>query len=264
MGERGRHEFELGRAGPARPGAAGQGVARQGFVRTEIERHPTMQTYRVTITGTQPLLMHADDIEWADEMERWKLDKDNKKVSKAGDDRTPAHRWIGALYRNEAGEVILPTENLMRCLMEGGAMVLVPGGRSGKTFKAQTQSGIMPRSMGWPLLVNGKSIDAQPIIGLLEEKDFGVHKETVEKLGFSLFVKRARIGQSKHVRVRPRFDSWQAGGELTVTDEQITEEVLNDVFEMAGTYKGLGDWRPSSPKAPGVFGMFTASVQLVN
>lgn len=222
-----------------------------------------METYRVTITGTQPLLMHADDIEWADEMERWKLDKDNKKMSKAGDDRTPAHRWIGSLYRNEAGEVILPTENLMRALMEGGAMVLVPGGRSGKTFKAQTQSGIMPRSLGWPLLVDGKPIASKPIEGLLSERDFAVHKSTVEELGFSLFVKRARIGSSKHVRVRPRFDRWQARGELSVSDEQITATVMKDIFEMAGTYKGIGDWRPSS-KTPGTFGMFTASVERVS
>lgn len=218
-----------------------------------------MQTYQVTITGTQPLLMHADDIEWADEMERWKLDKDNKKNSKPGDDRTPAHRWIGSLYRNEAGEVILPTENLMRCMMEGGAMVLVPGGRSGKSFKAQSQSGIMPRSLGWPLLVNGRPIDGKPIAALLREKDFAVHKAAVEALGFSLFVKRARIGQSKHVRVRPRFDTWSATGELSVSDDQITEDVLRDILEMAGSYKGLGDWRPSS-KTPGTFGMFTAEI----
>lgn len=222
-----------------------------------------MQTYQITITGTQPLLMHADDIEWADEMERWKLDKDNKKHSKAGDDRTPAHRWIGALYRNEAGDVVLPTENIMRCLMEGGAMVLVPGGRSGKTFKAQSQSGIMPRVLGWPLLVNGKPIDGKPIHALLSEKDFAVHKTTVDALGFSLFVKRAKIGQSKHIRVRPRFDNWSATGELSVSDEQITEGVLRDILEMAGTYKGLGDWRPSS-KTPGTFGMFTAEVSRVN
>lgn len=221
-----------------------------------------MQTYRVSITGTQPLLMHADDIEWADEMERWKLDKDNKKHSKAGDDRTPAHRWIGSLYRNEAGEIILPTENLMRALMEGGAMVLVPGGRSGKTFKAQSQSGILPRSMGWPLAVGGKPIDAKAIEPLLREKDFAAHKTAAESMGFSLFVKRAKIGQSKHVRVRPRFDSWSAAGELSVSDEQITEDVLNDILEMAGSYKGLGDWRPSS-KTPGTFGMFTATVEAV-
>lgn len=222
-----------------------------------------MQTYQVTITGTQPLLMHADDIEWADQMERWKLDKDNKKHSKAGDDRTPAHRWIGSLYRNEAGEVIMPTENIMRCLMEGGSMVLVPGGKMGKSFKAQSQSGIMPRSLGWPLLVGDKPIDGKPIAALLKEKDFTVHRETVEMLGFSLFVKRARIGQSKHVRVRPRFDTWAAAGELTVVDEQITDGVLQDIFDMAGAYKGLGDWRPSS-KTPGTFGMFTAAIERLN
>jgi hypothetical protein len=219
-----------------------------------------MQTYRVTITGTQPLLMHADNVEWSDEMERWRVNKDNKKASKAGDDRTPAHRWMGALYRNDLGEVVVPTENIMRCLMEGATMVFVPGGRGGKTFKAQSQSGIIPRSLGWPILVNGTPILQNPLHALLDERDFAVHKTTVEKLGFSLFVKRARIGASKHVRVRPRFDGWSVQGDLSVSDEQITESALNDILEMAGTYKGLGDWRPSS-KTPGTFGMFKAQIE---
>jgi hypothetical protein len=206
--------------------------------------------------------MHSDDIDWADEMDAWKTDKDNRKNSKAGDDRTPAHRWIGSLYRNDAGEIVLPTENLMRCLMEGGAMVLVPGGKSGKTFKAQTQSGIMPREIGWPLCIDGKPINAAPIKKLLKERDFSVHKETVKELGFSLFLKRARIGQSKHIRVRPRFESWSATGELVVVDEQITDGVLADILEMSGKYKGLGDWRPSS-KTPGTFGMFEATLRQI-
>lgn len=218
-----------------------------------------MRTYKVTITGIQPLLMHNDDIDWADRMEAWKNDKDNKKRSKAGDDRTPAFRWIGSLYRSESGEVIIPTENIMRALMEGGTMVLVPGGKSGKTFKAQTQSGIMPRDIGWPILVNGAPIKTAALDPLLKEMDFSVHREAVEKLGFSLFLKRARIGQSKHIRVRPRFESWAASGELVVVDDQITTEVLSDILEVAGKYKGLGDWRPSS-KTPGTFGMFKASI----
>lgn len=222
-----------------------------------------MQTYHVKITGTQPILMHRDDIEWADEMERWKLDKDNKKTSKAGDDRTPAHRWIGCLYRDEDWNIILPTENIMRALMEGASMVLVPGGKSGKTFKSQSQSGIMPRAIGWPLLNAGKTIEGQKIEALLREKDFETHKRTVESLGFSLFVKRVRIGQAKHIRVRPIFHAWQASGELSVSDEQITEDVLCDIFERAGTYKGLGDWRPSS-KTPGTYGMFRAEVTRIN
>ena len=219
-----------------------------------------MKTYQITITGTQPLLMHADDIEWADVMEKWRGDKNNKKVSKAGDDRTPAFRWIGSMYRNEGGEIVIPTENIMRALMEGGALVPVPGGRSGKTFKSQSQSGIMPRETGWRLLLGGQKIDARKIDGLLKENDFDAHKAAAEEMGFSLFIKRARIGTSKHIRVRPRFENWSAAGELVVIDDQITTDILADILEMAGKYKGLGDWRPSS-KTPGTFGMFTASIQ---
>ena len=216
-----------------------------------------MRTYQITIKGISPLLMHADDIDWADQMEAWKNNPKNKKLSKAGDDRSPAHRWIGSLYV-DGGKVILPMENLMRCLMEGGAMVLVPGGKSGKTFKAQTQSGIIPSDLGWPLLVNGAEVPYAPIDALLEEPDFDRHRETARACGFSLFLKRARIGQSKHIRVRPRFLNWSTTGTLSVVDEQITTGVLNDILEAAGRYKGLCDWRPGS-KTPGFYGMFEAT-----
>lgn len=219
----------------------------------------SMRTYQITITGFQPLIMHNDDIEWADQMDDWKNDKNNKKSSKAGDDRSPAFRWIGALYHDDE-QLVLPTENIMRALMEGGAMVLVPGGKSGKTFKAQSQSGVMPRRPSWPLLVGGKPIPFAAIWSLMSQPDFKQHAEAVKQLGFRLFVKRARIGQSKHIRVRPIFDTWSATGELVVSDDQITTGVLEDLLESAGKYKGLGDWRPGS-KTPGTFGMFTASVK---
>lgn len=218
------------------------------------------RNYRIEITSKQPMLMHADDIEWSDQMEGWKLDKDNLKGSKAGDDRSPAWRWIGNLYQ-DGKQIIVPTDNIMKSLMGAGAMVLVPGGKNGKTFKSQTQSGIMPTSIGWPLLVNGKPIDYAPFKKLIGNKDFDVHKKAAQAAGFDLFVKRAKIGSSKHVRVRPRFETWSTVGEIVVVDEQITTKVLEDFFEAAGTYKGIGDWRPSAPKSPGSFGMFTATVK---
>lgn len=218
-----------------------------------------IRRYRIEITGTQPLLMHADNIDWADEMEAWKNDKNNKKTSRAGDDRSPAWRWIGNLYHD--GEVvIMPVENIMRCMMEGGAMVLVPGGRAGKTFKAQTQSGIMPTSAGWPLLLNGKPVQFAAIKAMIGKKDFAEQKAAAIASGFELYLKRAKIGASKHVRVRPRFERWSLKGELVVADEQITTDVLTDVLESAGAYKGLGDWRPGS-KTPGMFGMFEAKIK---
>lgn len=220
-----------------------------------------MRKYEVTITGKSPLLMHWDNIGWADKMDAWKNDPSNKKNSKAGDDRTPAWRWVGYAY-HDGERLTMPAENIMRSLMEGGAMVPVPGGRSGKTFKSQSQSGLMSMSPDWPLLVGGATIPTKAVHALMRNDSFDEHKEAVRKLGFELHVKRAKIGTRKHIRVRPMFRDWACQGVLNVTDEQITEQVLRDILSYAGNYKGLGDWRPGS-KTPGAFGMFSAEVRAV-
>jgi hypothetical protein len=220
-----------------------------------------MRKYEITLSGTQPMIHHQDSIDWADQMAAWKDNKDNKKGSKAGDDRSPAHRWIGALYHN--GKIIvIPTENIMRCFMEGGAMVPIPGGKNGKTFKSQTQSGIMCETTSWPLLIKDKEVPVAKILELVKEKDFAKHKEVVKPHGFELFLKRAKIGQAKHIRVRPLFVNWGTKGIMNVSDDQITTGALEDIAEMAGHYKGLGDWRPGG-KTPGSYGMFNATVKQI-
>lgn len=220
-----------------------------------------MRKYAITITGKTPLLMHWDNIEWADQMDDWKNDASNKKGSKAGDDRSPAWRWIGSMYHDEK-VVSLPADNLMRCLMEGGAMVPVPGGKNGKTFKAQTQSGMMVNEPFWGLDAGRGPIPVDSVFSLLKETAFVEQKRTAQELGFMLFVKRARIGASKHVRVRPKFDRWSIAGSVSVWDDQITDSVLRDVLHYSGQYKGLGDWRPGC-KTPGSYGMFEAVVERI-
>lgn len=218
-----------------------------------------MKPYQITITGSTPLLMHHDNIQWADAMDAWSKVPDNKKLCKPGDDRTPAWRWLGNLY-HDGKRIVIPQENIMRAIMEGGAMVPVPGGRNGKTFKAQTQSGIICATPTLPLLVNGKELPMERLAALEGETDFAVHSATAAALGFGLLVKRAKIGQAKHVRVRPVFAQWAATGQFIVTDEQITADILCSILDCAGRYKGLGDWRPGS-KTPGVYGMFKADVK---
>lgn len=220
-----------------------------------------VRTYQVTITGRTPLLMHADNLDWSDQMSRWRDDPKNKKVSKAGDDRSPAHRWIGCLY-HDGSSIAIPGDNIMRCLMEGGAMVPVPGGKNGKTFKAQTQSGCMVGEAYWPLVIDGKTISIDMIMKMQDEDSFADHQSACAKYGFMLFVKRAKIGSSKHVRVRPRFDRWGISGTINVWDDQLTREALEEILSYAGRYKGLGDWRPGG-KTPGPHGMFDATVEEV-
>jgi hypothetical protein len=47
------------------------------------KHHSPTRKYDVTIIGTQPLLLHNDDIEWADRLEEWRLA--NGKKSSLGD-----------------------------------------------------------------------------------------------------------------------------------------------------------------------------------
>jgi hypothetical protein len=218
-----------------------------------------MKTYTVNCKGLTPLLMHADDVEWADQMEAWKNDPANKKQSRAGDDRTPAWRWIGYLWHD--GEVVgVPAEALTKALMKAGSRVLVPGGRNGKTFKEGAVAGMQVVEPLAPLLVRHSRLALSSVKPLLEEPSFGEHAKAVRELGFVLSVKRATVGPSKHVRVRPRFDDWSLTFSVSVWDDQITREVLTSFTQIAGTL-GIGDWRPSAPKSPGPYGRFEVTVK---
>jgi hypothetical protein len=216
-----------------------------------------MRVVDVKIVGRTPLLMHWDNLEWADDMEAWKNKAANKAASKAGDDRTPAWRWIGSLY-NDGSHAVMPSDNVMRALMEAGAMV--PTGKGKSTFKAKTQSGSQPMAPSFALIVHGKPLPYGPIAALRDETSFANHKAAVKDLGFELSVKRATIGQSKHVRVRPMFSDWATTISLAIIDDQIDNEALAQILDCAGRFKGLGDWRPGSPKRPGPYGQFEASI----
>lgn len=218
-----------------------------------------MKTVSVTLNGTTGILMHADSIDWADLMDDWKNNPKNKAMSKAGDDRTPPWRWLGCLNYDDpnTGIVTIPSEYIMRSIMGGAAEV--PTGKGKKTFKAQSQSGLLCSEFHWPLLIGGKTISMRDINACKGLETFREQKDAAEMLGFSLFVKRAKIGASKHIRVRPRFDDWSATGKIIITDSQITPAILGQILEIAGRTKGLGDWRPGAP-TPGAFGMFEATV----
>jgi hypothetical protein len=217
-----------------------------------------MDTYSVRLFGETPLLMHWDNLDWAETMATWARDPAAKKSSVAGDDRSPAWRWLGYLY-HESGLVVLPADNLMTVLREGGAKV--PTGKKGATFKRQTQSGLLVNESAWPLTVEGKELPVARLMSMTMEEDFEKQKEAAVSAGFALFVKRARIGNAKHVRVRPRFDSWAVSGTISVLDDSITRDTLETILTYAGVQCGVGDWRPSSPKSPGPFGRFKAEVK---
>ena len=215
------------------------------------------KNYAVTLTGATDLLMHRDNIDFGAKTRAWQKDPANKKMSVAGDDRSPAWSWLSCLY-TAGGQVVIDSDNIMSMLRDGGKKCSAPTGRG--SMKAQTQSGIICNEIGWPItLADGRNIDSNALLAMVKESEFEEHEKAAQEAGFVLFVKRARVGTSKHVRVRPRFSNWSASGTLTVVDPSITLEMLQHILTFAGCFCGVGDWRPSSPM-PGQFGRFTATI----
>ena len=221
-----------------------------------------MKQYRLTLAGLNPLLMHRDNIAFTEKIEAWRKDPANKELSTRGDDRSPAWTWIGYVY-HDTKHFGIAADNLMTMFREGGAKVVNKGK---ETFKKQTQSGIMMDRQQFDLLINGTPIPAAPFQTLIGVTDFVKHDEAAESAGFELHVKRVKVGQAKHIRVRPMFRNWSAVGTFTVIDEELsglTEPILNTILTQAGALCGLCDWRPSSPKSSGTFGTFEATLAKV-
>lgn len=207
-------------------------------------------TFDFTLTGRTALLMHADNVDAADELDVWRKHPDNKGIRKAGDDRSPAWTWMTYLHHHD-GRIAMPTDAIMAAIRGAGANISM----GKKSFKAETQSGLFIAEEFCPLVVRGKPVEISRVYKFKDEP-FPVHLSECEKLGFKLFVKRAAIQNSKHVRVRPRFDEWQVRGRIEVLSPAITPDILESMFKIAGAKCGLLDWRPSSKKSPGPFGQF--------
>lgn len=222
-----------------------------------------MKQYRITLNGLTPMLMHQDNLTFAEKVQEWRNDSANKELSVKGDDRSPAWTWLGYLY-HDTNYFGMPSDNLMTMLREGGAKVKT--GYISETYKKHTQAGIMLDQQQFDLYVHENCIPVNPFNELINVNDFKEHLRVAESYGFELLVKRAKIGQSKHVRVRPLFRNWMLTGSLTVIDEEIsgiTQKVLQTVLNQAGALVGLGDWRPGSPKSSGTFGKFSPEIELI-
>jgi hypothetical protein len=214
--------------------------------------------YKFQIQSITALLLHNNNI-----LERDRLDGIRKKMKggKAGDDRSPPESWKTYLYSSdETSNICMPAENLMAALLLAGMKCKV-GGK--ETLKTHSQR-IMLDRLDYDLLFDGKPLPKSAIDNI--DGEFGEHAVAARELGFRLLVKPATVGATKHIRVRPMFGQWSCAGTFEIEDDDasiLNKSALVDLFSTAGRLVGLGDWRPSSPKRPGPYGRFTATVEKV-
>lgn len=226
----------------------------------------TIVTARLVLTGTNPMLMHNNNIYWRDVVRAYqarpKVGAEDKKKKGTndpkGDDRNPAFTWLGYLYHN--GKLIgVPSDNLMAMFRCAGTML--PTGNKTESFKRKTQTGILVMDPLYPLTTaEGNQIPWEPFKALSEETNYEKHVEEAAKYNFALWPKPVKVGKSSHIRVRPIFDvGWKAEGRIAIRDDMVSREVFETILSIAGTYCGLSDWRPNCDK-PGTFGTFSHEI----
>jgi hypothetical protein len=72
--------------------------------------------------------------------------------------------------------------------------------------------------------------------------------------------RRAVVQSQGIIRSRAKLEEWACSVVCEYDDEILTPNHIEQLFNRAGQYGGVGDQRPGAPKTPGPFGVFTASI----
>jgi len=187
-----------------------------------------METIGVTLTGTRPLLMHADT--YANPLhpltkahkeltvKRKKTDDDYEVIAKS--------EWRGALYYDDTEGPYLPGINIESALVAGGKLL---------RLGAQLKRSVEVVHEIHPLRYSGpRSVEALWDAGYYD-------------------VRSVKVGTSRVMRCRPLFREWAVGVQIAYNPESINAAEVLQCLVSAGEYCGIGDYRPK-------FGRFSAEV----
>ncbi len=177
-----------------------------------------IQQFIITLVGDSQLIVNK----WPEKAKQMMLDKQMKKAKTAKQAKDPQADFENSMYRFEDGGHGFP----------------------GRAFKATAVNAC-------------RQIDG---IAMTEAKGaFQVMGELV-RLKCSEPVMRedmVRIGQgTSDIRYRAGYDEWEVDVTIQHNADFMSEEQIINLFNTAGFCSGIGEWRPSSPKCSGSFGMF--------
>ena len=177
-----------------------------------------MKVYRVKLESVSPY----------SQSKHYTLDKLDREQPDAYEKRT----WRERMHVDEKGEVFIPPMAIKNCLADAAKFmsVKIPG-KGNATYTKHFEAGTLIH-------------DPIPL---------GIKKDDVE--GEWLFVPSdGKRGGSKRVsKCFPKISEWQGEVVIYVLDEIITEAVLRDHLVAAGSFIGIGRFRPRNN---GFYGRF--------
>ncbi|MGI9338233.1 MAG: hypothetical protein ACR2P4_06980 [Gammaproteobacteria bacterium] len=176
---------------------------------------------KAKIRGVRPLLMHNGalvDSQTEHAKEKAALTK-KKPQTDADKDAIARLDFIGALYVDEQGRIIIPDVNLFACIVAGA-----------KKFKAgpNAKAGIMVNDHGaFDFPFKGKKMP-----------------DALWKSGEFTDRRRVVIQRSAIMKVRPIFKEWDCTFSMDIDEDICNHDDVRLWLETAGKRAGLGDFRP--------------------
>jgi len=172
-----------------------------------------MKKYKVTIQGTTELLMHRPSSLIGN------ISKEQKQK-----EETPKQQAEKSLYVTDKGKLYQPSTHILGALVDAGKSQQVVG------KKKATYSKIV----GYAVQIEPYEIE---------------HK----KQQWEVFSCLAVINRGRVLIHRPMLKNWELEFEVIFDEEQIPATILKEIFDRAGRFSGIGDWRPNKK---GRFGKF--------
>jgi hypothetical protein len=177
-----------------------------------------MKSYNIILDGISPLLMNkANQFEISDKA------KDVKR-----ENRTPEDIAEKKLYMDSNGRIYLPSTWFRGSIVDAGKKKK----RSGTGSAKSNFSGIV-----------GSSVEISPFEIILENPRWKV---------FSILAVNPTT-RGKNLLHRPQFDKWKVSFDVNFEEDQIEPSVMKEIFDIAGRFSGVGDWRPNKKGAYGKF-----------
>lgn len=181
-----------------------------------------MREIKVTIEGKTPLLLNA----FTDEAQQQATQ--GTRLATVGNKGTPREQAEKKLYRDARGNPVIPQPNLFRCIMDAGKFF-----KAGKSKVTTQKSSLIPSCVE------------------LNEIDYRI--EHVEPWEVDSRPVRIPSTGGRIVAHRPLFNDWRISFVIGLDETVLSESLLRDIVDKAGSAIGLGDFRPD---CKGPFGKF--------
>lgn len=188
-----------------------------------------MKTFKATIVGVTPLLMHSERLADPTNEHTKKLKKLTAKRQKTDEDLILIKKveWRGGLYLDDEDRPAVPVDWLLAAIKEGA--------RKSKLGK-MAEAGVYDPGV--------------PFFRLTFDGPEGL--EDLYECGRFCDYRGVGVGGKRVMRARPCFPGWSLTFHLDYDPEVIEGGQIADALSKVGQLRGIGDYRPR-------FGRFVVS-----